>query len=93
MFEFKFGRRGYIPIYLLNPPPRVISTNIPLFIGCRVHLHSRNGTYIVHYYNERHVNITCQTWKSKKERGQRAYDHEIVSRSDIKCLHGHDKFR
>jgi len=93
MFEFKFGRRNYIPIYLLNPPPIVISTNVRLYNGCRVHLNSRNGTYVVDSYTEHTVTITCKKWIDEFYRNQRPFSRLVLHRSDIKCLHGHDKFR
>lgn len=92
MFDFKFGR-FYFSKRILNPPPRVISTNVPLYIGCRVHLNRRNGTYTVRYYDQTHVTITCQAWKDRYERGEKSYFHEMIKRTEIKCLHGHDKFR
>lgn len=93
MFEFKFGGRKYIPKEWLEVKPKVINTNIPIYIGSRVHLNSRNGTYVVTFYNETYARITCNTWTVQKARGLRDASHQMILRSDIKCLHGHDNFR
>lgn len=85
MFEFKFGGRKYIP--------KVIDTNVPIYIGCSVHLNSRKGTYVVVFYNDSYARITCNTWAVQKERGQRRSSNQMIHRSDIKCLHGYDKIR
>lgn len=87
MIDFKFGR-FYFSKRILNPPPIIVSTNVPLYRDCRVHLNSRNGTYIVTSYNENIAIITCQVWKNEYSRGDRDHSTKSIPRSDVKCLYG-----
>jgi len=94
MFEFKFGRRSYISKHILNPtPPIVNNTIVRIYAECRVHLKTRNGTYRVVQYDNRYAKITCNVWDREFTAGQRDSRYSLIPRSDIKCLHGHDKFR
>ena len=92
MFEFKFGGRSYIPKEWRQVRPKTLNNYVPINEGNRVHLNSRNGTYVVTFYNDTYARITCNTWVAQKERGQRVSSFQMIHRSDIKCLHGHDKF-
>jgi len=94
MFEFKFGKRYLSKRFLspppINPPP---PPRVPLYLGCRIHLKSRNGTYEVIFFNDDYARITCKTWVTQRQQGQRTNNHQLIHRSDVKCLHGHDKIR
>lgn len=88
-FDFKFGRRSYIPPRFLEIKPK--PNYVRLYNGCRVHLHSKNGTYTVLSYTHLHAKITCQVWRNHKSWGIRQEDYKIIPRSDIKCLYDHGR--
>ena len=90
MFDIKFGRQGYIPARFFEINPSVLNPirYVRLYKDSRVHLHSKNGVYIVTSYSNHMADITCQRWKNEKLWGQRQEDHKIIHRSDIKCHYG-----
>ena len=90
--EFKFGRKGYIPKRHLKPRNPVVNPYVQLYKNCRVHLVRRSGTYKVIGYTADFATITCKTWVNQYNSGNRTRTIQVIHRSDIKCLHGHDKF-
>jgi hypothetical protein len=53
-----------------------------------VHLHSKEGTYIVCSYNDKIFKITCKKWIAEWKRGDRLCPVWIYSLHHFKCLTG-----
>lgn len=73
-----------IETYLVHQQLRELSMRkyLPVRVGDRIHIHSRQGIYTIHEIHDKSLVITCNKWRHTKHK------YVEVDFKDFKCLAG-----